>query len=309
MNNFKFRHRILSILTDINIIGIRAIVNHLPKILIPKPVKIVTIETIYGFRMEIDPVKDVAVERSLYYTGTYEKGTLFIMKNVLFEGHVFVDVGANIGLMSIFASQIVGNSGRVFAFEPNPNTNNILQRNIELNNISNIEISKYAIGNVKKTGKIYDNWYSGRGSSSLIQPNQLSESYDIDVVTLSEFFNGGQQVVNLIKFDIEGYELPALQGAKDLIEKTGAILIIESSDMRENFKNSNRDDIFNFVKELKKYRLFKLTGSKNRVSRLEEIFKANKMPQHDNIFCFTQEHIERVPGRIFKTSPAKNKRH
>ena len=73
------------------------------------------------------------------------------LKNILKEGDTFVDVGANIGLMSIFSSFLVRESGKVFSFEPNPITNNILKENIELNNLSNITISvagKYSLATV-----------------------------------------------------------------------------------------------------------------------------------------------------------------
>jgi FkbM family methyltransferase len=51
----------------------------------------------------------------------------------LSEGGVFVDVGANIGLMSLFASREVGDEGAVFSFEPNPSVFSILQQNAGLN--------------------------------------------------------------------------------------------------------------------------------------------------------------------------------
>lgn len=301
MKRFRIRHKILSALTNINIIGLRAIVNQLPKIIIPKPVGKMIIETLHGFVLEIDPVTDVGVERSIYYTGTYEKGTLYVIQNVLKKGDVFVDVGANIGLMSIFASLIVEDEGKVFSFEPNPATYNILMKNIDLNNISNIETSKYGLGSKAGTTEIYDVWDSGRGSATMIKPEEIKESgHTVNIVSLTEHFKNIQSKINFIKFDIEGYEFEALKGAKNIIVEMLPMLIIEISDINASLDNVNGNEVFNFIKEIKNYRIFKLNGSKKRNSKLLEVVMLSEMPIHDNIFCFTDEHIQGIPSKIFK---------
>ncbi len=302
MNNLTLRHKLISVLSNINVIGVRAIVNYLPKIIIKKPIESLTINTIYGFKIEIDPVKDVGVERSLYYTGTYEEGTLSIIKSVLKEGDVFIDIGANIGFISIFASSLIGKTGNVYAFEPNPDTFTILKKNIELNQISNIETSTFAIGSISKTAKIYSRWNVGRGAATLYKPDYETESYDVNVVTLSDYFGESMNKVELVKLDIEGYELPALIGAKKIIVNNWPMLIVEYSVYLTDFEENEEIELFDFLMDLKKYKLFKLVGSKNRVSKLEEITSPKKMPMHDNVFCFTKEHISKIPKSIFKTS-------
>jgi hypothetical protein len=122
MKAFTWRHTLISFLQGIDMAGIRKIAYYLPGIIIPKPKSALIIKTLYGFKLWIDPVKDQGIEKSLYYTGTYEKGTLFILRALLKEGDLMVDVGANIGLMSIFAADLVKESGKVIAFEPNPDT-------------------------------------------------------------------------------------------------------------------------------------------------------------------------------------------
>ncbi|HIA37207.1 MAG TPA: FkbM family methyltransferase [Flavobacteriales bacterium] len=301
MKHFTIRHKIISFVQDIDIRGIRKIAYYLPKILIPKPSVKLTIKTQYGFCMEIDPVKDMGLERSIYYTGTYEKGTLYIMEYLLEEGNIFVDVGANIGLMSIFASYIVKGTGKVFAFEPNPNTLEILKRNIELNGISNIETSNKAIGNTSGTSKLYDHWDSSRGSASLHEPNYSTDSYPVNVISLRDHFGNNGQQIHLIKMDIEGYELEALNGAKELIASSAApMLIIECSDIGENSSGSNKKNLFDLIKNSNSYKIFKLNGGAGRVSKLLEIISEAEMPDNDNIFCFTEKHIERIPNKLFK---------
>lgn len=299
--NFISRHKIISFLQDIDIIGIRKTSLTLPRLIIPKPNGKLIIKTLHGFFLEVDPVKDIGVERSIYYTGTYEKGTLFVIKNILKEGSIFVDIGANIGLMSIFSSSIVKNKGHVYSFEPNPATSEILNRNIELNSISNITSSNFAIGSKAEKTKIYDRWDVSRGGATLIKPENETGSYEISVISLVNYFKDEEQRIDLIKIDVEGFELEVLEGSKSILKrKTPPMLIVECSEMRENSMGFSKETLFDFIKEVNEYKLFKSSGSKGRTSKLIEITKQNEMPNHDNIYCFTNKHLNTVPKKIFK---------
>ena len=299
MADYTFRHKLISTLQDVDIRGVRRIAYLLPQLLIPKPKCSVTIKTLYGFHMIIDPVNDNGVEKCLYYTGTYEKGTLFVIKHLLREGDTFVDVGANIGLMSVFAASIVKDSGKIIAFEPNPDTMEILLSNIALNELSNIETTGYALGSKPGEGKIYDRMDVNRGGASLIKPENEGKSYDINITTLSAYFNQNQHI-QLIKIDIEGYELEALKGAMDLLDGgSPPMLIVEYSESRENTHGYNTDELYEFLINRTPYRLFKSKGGKEKVSRLVEVTARNELPHHDNIYCFTDQHMQQIPGKIF----------
>jgi FkbM family methyltransferase len=302
MIEFKNRHKIISYLGDINVIGIRGFVlKVLPKLLIPKPKPgSFFIKTIYNFKIKIEPIKDNGIERSLYYTGTYEKGSLDVLKNVLKKGDVFIDVGANIGMMSLFASEIVGDNGKVICFEPNPITRAILIENIQENNFKNIEVSHYAIGSKSENATIYDRWDTNRGSATLIKPEFETESYDVSVIKLSEYDLNSKKIA-MIKIDVEGYELEVLKGIEDIISSENApMLMVEYSDLRINKNDGNTYEIYDFIKNSNSYRFFKNEGSKSRVSKLIEIFGHQDLPNHDNIYCFLDKHISEIPTNIFK---------
>ena len=303
---------LISTLLDWDVRGIRALAHRLPGWLLPKPEEACIIRTGYAFWLQIDPVKDDGVERSLYYTGTYEKGVLAIMAKVLGAGDHFVDVGANIGLMSIYASLLVGDEGRVTAFEPNPETAAILEENIALNECPNIKVSRMAMGSKAGKAVIYDNWDSNRGSASLVKPEQEAGSHEIQVGTLSEFFttsseeNAANRVGfpgrknTLIKLDIEGYELEALKGAGDILNADRPpMLVVECSETRENEGGYTPTDLYNFLTSAGRYRIFTGRKDKSRVSRLVEITSPEDLPMHDNIWCFTPDHIRQLDSRIF----------
>ena len=173
------KRKIISSIRNWNIKGSGKLSNFIARCMLPKPLGKTVIDTIYNFQLNVDPVLDNGVERALYYFGTYEGGTLDIIGRILKEGDVFVDVGANIGLMSIYAGFKVGEQGNVFAFEPNPNTKNLLIENIKLNKIQNIKVEGLALSNETKKSKIYDRWDVNRGGASLIKPPNPTQSYDI----------------------------------------------------------------------------------------------------------------------------------
>jgi FkbM family methyltransferase len=296
--NFFLRHRLISSLLEIDVKGFRRVAHHLPRLLIPTPKGICTVKTRYGFWLRIDPVKDKGVERSIYYTGTYEKGSLAIMKQLLHKGDCFVDVGANIGLMSLYASKLVGAKGKVWAFEPNPDTALILEMNIRINNATNIDLSRFAMGKNPGKALIYDRWDSNRGSASLIKPEGETGSHEIEVTTLSEFFKKeikeGGPLPTLLKLDIEGFELEALEGALDLLNSDQApMLIVECSQQRENTFGKGTDPLYEFLRHLGFYRIFRGKKDKSRVSKLVEVLTIEDLPVHDNIYCLTDKHLNR----------------
>ena len=286
--DFKLRHKFINQLNKIDLKGFRKLTHMIPKWLISPPKSSGVIQLPNGIKLWIDPENDEGVERSLYYTGTYEAGTLDFIKNNLKRGDRFVDVGANIGLMSIVASSAVGNEGKIFSFEPHPETAKILRFNIDLNAIKNIEIIQKGVGSSTGQAKIYDRWDVNRGGASLISSNSEQESFDIEIVKLDDVLQSSS--VDMIKIDIEGYELEALKGAKNIIgSEKPPILIVECTQETEHQEYS-REELYFWLKNTNsKYKFYKLKGSKSRKSKLIEIADESDLPTHDNLFCIPEE--------------------
>ncbi len=281
---YPIAHRLISFLRDKDIKGVRRLSVVLPKILLPNPEKIGEhiIETLHGFKLKINPSIDKGVELSLFETGTYEKGILFFLKDVLKQGDCFVDVGANIGLMSIYAAKCIGDQGTVLAFEAHPETFKWLNFNIELNHVSTVRSYDFALGSETATTFIYDNWQINRGGASLIVKNEDSKSYSINVKKLDDCLPQNH-FPKVIKVDVEGFELEVLKGATQTIENCKPILIIELSSLRTN--QYEIEDIIQFIEKFEFYQLFKLKGTKERISKLVQINSRADLPEHDNIIC------------------------
>lgn len=259
----------------------------LPGVLMPKPKGSMVMRTIYGFALHIDPVADRGVEHSLYYTGTYEPGTLAVMKSVLKPGDTFVDVGANIGLMTLFAASCLGEEGRVIAFEPHPDTRKILLDNLELNASENVVVSPFAVGREPGQATIYDRTGAERGSASLVDDGTHASSHSVEITTLDAYFQNFPGQISMIKFDIEGYEAEALKGGRNVILKHRPHLIVESSAGRTNIDTSP-EDLYRLLNGDFGYKVYRLRGGKGRKSKLVEVVSAADMPKHDNVFCFAR---------------------
>lgn len=299
--SFTLRHKLLSALLDVNVKGFRKIAHHLPNLIIPKPTSAVILKTIHGLKIIIDPIKDVGLERNLYYTGTYEKGTLHVIQEVLKRGEGFIDVGANIGLMSLIGAKTLGERGRVYAFEPHPKTLEILRENISLNAFNNIEVFDNAVGSEKGVAQIYDQWVASRGSATMVKPENETEHYEVQVVRLDECFGRHNSPISLIKIDIEGFELDALKGAKNTILDHEPVLIIECSELRNNSHEDGASAVFQFIVGLRaEYHIYKLSGGMERISKLIKVEREEDLPVHDNLFCFTKKWLSKLPGSMFK---------
>lgn len=260
------------------------------------------ISTKYNFDIIcMDPSHDKGVEKPLFLDGTYEAGTLDIIKKCLKKSDIFIDIGANIGLMSIFASKVLGNKGFVYSFEPEPETFMILKKNIEINLIKNIRIYNIGFGEKRNKSHIYTNPYAGRGSASLIKPlNQNnSKRYEIQIETLDNFILEHDVTdVKMSKIDVEGWELQVLKGAKNFLRSAKApIICIEYSKMQSS--DEQLLDIYSYILSINNYNIYKLERGKGIPSKLIKITNSKDLPYHDNLFCFLPMHLKDIPKNIF----------
>ncbi len=282
--------------------GINKITQLLTRI-VPKPTPKgpCIIKTIHGFKLIVDPAYDKGLERTLSIYGTYEEGTLRIMSQVLREKSTFIDIGANIGLMSLHAAQILKKTGRVLSFEALPSTYDILQQNIKLNKFENIEAINMALGSTSGTIDIFDNDEINRGSSSLIKSEHSNSSHQTSIMPFDEFLDKHPEINNIssIKIDVEGWELEVLKGAKQLLSNPEApVCIVECSTLHPTYGGSTQD-IYHFLRTINSYRIFHLANGKERTSKLVEIVSTENLPEHDNLFCFLPGHIQSLPQRLF----------
>ncbi len=138
-------------------------------------------------------------------------------------GDTVIDVGAAFGFYTILASKRVGQQGKVVAIEPQPDSFEMLNRNIRLNKLTNTRTLNYAVSSKKATLKLYSTY-------SVIQERarQSLQSYiEVRADTLDNLLRHvGIDLVNWIKIDVEGAEYKVLTGAKEILSANKPISIL-----------------------------------------------------------------------------------
>lgn len=152
--------------------------------------------------------------------GQYSEAEVAMMRQFLSEGSTVIDVGANIGDLTIPLSKIVGSSGRVYAIESHPDNFNVLCANLALNSIRNTKpINAFiAVSDTAETAS--KTW----GEYAYVSKTWTTQFSTLDSLDLSG--------CDLIKVDVDGKELEVLQSGEMQIERFRPVLYFEN-DVRE----------------------------------------------------------------------------
>jgi len=162
----------------------------------------------------------------LLVQGVYEPGTVdLFMKLLTREGMVVVDLGANVGYFTMVAAKLVGNSGKVYAFEPEPSNFELLLRNIKLNGYTNVVPINKAVSNREGPGELFISNHR-TSESQIFKRENGSEIVPIESTSLDIFFNDRDHHIDVIKMDIEGAEELALHGMSSVLKNNQHIKII-----------------------------------------------------------------------------------
>lgn len=165
----------------------------------------------------IDPVSNFGFR--LFKDGIYEPETIEILERVLEPGDTFVDLGANEGYFSVLASRLVGD-GRVFAIEPQQRCWPVIVQNLVENDCANVTLVPYGVSKEAGSFEMVLTPQTNTGASSFVASKRASlwPRQTVHVLPLDEIFERyGIGEVALIKIDIEGYELDALESARQVL--------------------------------------------------------------------------------------------
>ncbi|MDP3882046.1 MAG: FkbM family methyltransferase [Nanoarchaeota archaeon] len=153
----------------------------------------------------------------------------YFQVSLLKEGQTIIDAGAAPGDFTVLASQIIGPTGRVYAFEPDPERRSYLEEMLKANNAThNVEIVPLGL-NDSRRGITFFKGHGGLYDVRFNEHRYGHTSLKVETTSLDEF-SGGKNI-DVIKMDIEGTELNAVQGARRLIQETHPSFIIASYHM------------------------------------------------------------------------------
>jgi FkbM family methyltransferase len=184
--------------------------------------------------LKIKLYKDSVLSKLIYED--FETAEVDFLNEFLNDGDCFVDIGANIGLFSLYASKKIGSKGLVIAFEPAKQTHNRMLDNIQLNGLDNIKSFQLGLSdkneilelNISTDG--HEAWNTFVPSTD----NMFSLKEMVEVKSFDSFLEDNSFDINnisLVKLDVEGFEINVLKGSVDLLKSQNApVFMIEFTD-------------------------------------------------------------------------------
>lgn len=171
---------------------------------------------------------DVTDSLGLLTKAAHEPLETALVKREVKEGNVVVDLGAHIGYFTLTFARLVGEKGRVIAFEPDPENFALLRRNVEINSYRTVTLLQKAVSN--QTGRT--RLYLPARDRATPRPQTIFDlgdgrkSIEVEVVRLDDYFAGHEGRIDFIKLDTEGAEFGAIQGMASLLRRNRPLRIL-----------------------------------------------------------------------------------
>jgi FkbM family methyltransferase len=171
------------------------------------------------------PAEDLRLVAAMAEQGdSLEPGTATVVRAILSPGDLALDVGANIGAISLVMAAAVGPSGQVVAFEPTPRCLDVLRRTLALNGLlDRVEIAPVAVGAESRTARLHLGLTSSH--NSLFALAESDQAIEVQVGPLDQLVTPGASPA-LVKIDVEGAELEVLRGMRQVIARSPDIALI-----------------------------------------------------------------------------------
>lgn len=182
--------------------------------------------------------------------GVWERDVIDCVCEHVRPGDVFLDIGASFGPYTLIAGRSVGPDGKVYAFEPDPNSLRQLKKNVSFNELDNVEIFDLAVsdhvGSIQMDAPSYG---LGHGTTRISHQDQGDIS--VKSTTLHEFCTSTNCSPDIIKIDVEGAEAMIINSARDIVRKARTVILeFHEPELRE--LGTDPDEFFNSLFELGK---------------------------------------------------------
>lgn len=214
------------------------------------------------------------------YFGFVDKG-LEKLFSLCKANYTVVDVGSNIGYVLLNLAQRVGKRGKVIGFEPDPINYRKCLKNVELNAFTNIQLENSGLGHVADTFSLrVDNVRNRGGNRISIQKEGVEDIVKVNIIKLDNYVKEHNIAhIDLIKVDVEGFELNVLKGAEGVLKQNHPMLFIELDDRNLKEQGHSAVELVHYIKDLNYTIVHAETGKKIDI----EFDFVNK---HFDIVCF-----------------------
>lgn len=227
------------------------------------------VNTLHGFPIFVS-LLDKEISEHIRNKGTYQIKVLRSLQDFTKAGNVVVHLGVHQGLSDIIIARNIGQNGKIFSFEPNPELYDIAKKNFAINNVDHIiQLNPYGISDTNEQKQLCVD-YLNTGAGSFYK-NQGDKCFNAELVNLDSFFPDLSNV-DLLFMDIEGSEIKALQGAKNLLSRSKSMVIITewSPEMLAKMGSDAKRFIRSFIEEGRKFYRISNKFQSNRYAEMSE---------------------------------------
>jgi FkbM family methyltransferase len=166
------------------------------------------------------PLDDL-MGRAAYYAGEHDRKITWICRKLIRRGDTVLDIGANLGMVTVHMASIVGSNGVVHAFEPNPRLVGLLRRALDRNLLPQVKLHEFGLGPAESTlDLLVPRSDTGGGSFVRTWSKEDRAAVQVRVRTLDDVAKEQDiRSVSLLKIDVEGFETSVFRGALQFLEK------------------------------------------------------------------------------------------
>jgi FkbM family methyltransferase len=240
---------------------------------------VVTRGKVHGLLMRLE-LSNWAERMSFFLGRYYELHLQLLLPKLIRPGDHVLDVGANIGMLTLCLSALVGEHGMVESFEPNPDCVARLGDQLALNAIRNVVVRPVALGDADATMKLRlqtnrrtPSLHSGIGTLTPVAESAedvVVKEYEVQVCRGDDIVGAKARPVSLIKLDVEGFEFNALNGLRGTLENSRPAVVMEFMEEHLSRAGVNRAQIRSWMDGLG-YEGFALRTRRRRLRHRLEI--------------------------------------
>lgn len=230
------------------------------------------------------------IESNIFWQGVEEedRGQVKLLKELLQPDHVFFDIGANIGVITLIAANRL-QEGCVHAFEPSDHHLKKLNRNIEVNNFQNVTVNPFGLSDEHAVNELYlphekedEIRNTGRATVNEIQDEDENfKKEEIETRRLDSYVQERDiNRIDFVKIDVEGEELSVLEGGAETIREYQPKITMELNRNHLDRAGTCPQDVLDYWED-QQYSVYRI-GYDGEVVPVDD---ADAFVEHQNLYC------------------------